>query len=248
MTPDSGFLNLNAGNAWPSFALNQVAISATGELRLAMTGTEYAPFGSAMGGPFTTGLEVTPWFRLHATEAELPASTHAQLFTYTGPAAPIYTPASPNPFAADGWIAVPRDLLDGIVFNPPAPQLWIGILLQGTPSATPGISQLRVDYGRDTYLPYLPALYARNLAPRDFLERVLALAAATIGGLEDEIDDLPLLFDPKLRPRPIGSPGSRAGSIFAPAASGPPPRRGGISPKPSSFTTGAEPSKDCAAC
>jgi phage tail-like protein len=202
MTSDSGFLNLNVGNTWPSFALNKVVISATGKLQLAITGTQYAPFGSALGGPFTTDLEITPWFRLHATDADLPASTHAQFFTYTGSAAPIYTPASPTPFAAPGWNAVPRDLLDGVIFNPPAPQLWVGILLQGTPSATPGISQLRVDYGRDTYLHYLPALYARNPEPRDFLERLLALAATTIGGLESEIDDLPLLFDTKASPAP----------------------------------------------
>ncbi len=203
MPQDSGFINLNAANLWPSFALNQLAIGPGGELQLARMGPQYAPYGSALGGPFSTSAETTQWFRLRATADELPAGTHSQLFTYTGAGGPPpYAPASPNPFAGPGWSAIPRDLLDGIVFNPPAPELWVGVLFQGTPSATPGISQLRVDFGRDTYLPFLPALYAKDPGPRDFLERLLALAAVEIGGLEKEIDDLPLLFDVHSSPAP----------------------------------------------
>jgi hypothetical protein len=73
----------------------------------------------------------------------------------------LITANSPNPFAGAGWSGVPRDLLDGVIRNSPAPTLWVGLLFQGSASASPAVEQLRVDYGRDTYLPFLPGIYAQ---------------------------------------------------------------------------------------
>jgi phage tail-like protein len=203
MVKDSGFLNLNVGGQWPSFDLHDLEIAADGALRLVKSGANFVPYGSALGGPFTTALATAAWFRLHATDASVPDGAHAQLFTFTGAGGPPpYTPGSPAPFTAPGWSPIPRDLLDGIVSNPAAPQLWVGLLFTGTATATPELSQIRVDYGRDTYLSFLPPLYAQNAASRDFLERLLALAASELGGIEDEIEDLPLLFDARSSPAP----------------------------------------------
>jgi phage tail-like protein len=59
---------------------------------------------------------------------------------------------------------------------------------------------MRVDYGRDTYLTYLPAIYGEEASRRDFLERLLSLYESVLGGLVGKIEDLPLLFNPFAAP------------------------------------------------
>ena len=201
MQQNTGFQYLNIANQWPQFQLQQLAIGADGALQLSQNSQQqYVPYGAALGGPFSTALGATPWFRLQATLSSVPANTHVQLFTLTNAGAAPPFAASPNPFSGPGWNSLPRDLLDGIITNPPAPNLWIGLLFQGSAAATPAVTQLRVDYGRDTYLPFLPALYGQDPTARDVLERLLALAASQFGGLEDEIEGLPSLFDPHAVP------------------------------------------------
>ena len=201
MPQTAGFQYLNVANAWPGFQLEQLVAGSDGALRLSQNNQKYTPYGAALGGPFTTPLNTAEWFRLHATAADVPAGTHIQMFTLTNTGgAPPFPANSADPFDGPGWAAIQRDLLDGVVMNAPAPVLWIGLLFQGTASATPEILQLRVDYGRDTYLPFLPSLYSQDPASRDFLERLLALAASALGGIENEIEDLPLSFDPQAAP------------------------------------------------
>jgi phage tail-like protein len=203
MPQSVGFQYLNVANQWPSFQLHQLTIGPDGALRLAVSNQQYASYGAALGGPFSTALNTTEWFRLHVTSAEAPEDTHIQMFTLTNDGGnPPFVPNSPNPFAGNAWSSIPRDLLDGVIPNPPAPSLWIGLLVQGTPWVTPEIAQIRVDYGRDTYLPFLPGLYSQDTQARDFLERLLALSASALGGTEDEIEDLPLLFDAQASPAP----------------------------------------------
>lgn len=197
----SGFLYLNAASQWPDFQLDHLAIAPDGSLGLEPGGQAFAPFGSALGGPFSTVLDSTEWFRLRAMASAHPDGTQIQLFTYTADAGPApYDPNTPNPFSDPGWKAIPRDRTDAVIFSDPARFLWIGLLLRGQGDSTPAIEQMRVDYGRNTYLPFLPATYARDPVACDLIERLLALSATTIGGLESEIDDLPLLFDPAAAP------------------------------------------------
>jgi phage tail-like protein len=204
MPENIGFQYLNVGGEWPSFQLNQLVIGPDRALRLTQNAAQqYVAFGSALGGPFSAAVNSTDWFRLRAILSDVPADTHVQLFTLTNDgAAPPYASNSPNPFSGAGWNSIPRDLLEGIVQNPPAANLWVGLLLEGTPTATPVIDQLRVDYGRNTYLSFLPSLYSQDVTSRDFLQRFLALAASALGGPEAQIEDLPLLFDAQATPAP----------------------------------------------
>jgi phage tail-like protein len=99
-----------------------------------------------------------------------------------------------------GWTAAPRDALQAIVANSPAHDFWVGGIVRGDGTATPAISQIRVEYGPDTFLKYLPALYRKDPASRSVLERFLSLAQSELGDLGLEIGDLPLLFDPAAAP------------------------------------------------
>jgi phage tail-like protein len=73
-------------------------------------------------------------------------------------------------------------------------------MLRSDGQDSPGIQQIRVDYGRDTYLSFLPAIYGKNMSRREFLERFLSLHESVLGGLEGVIADLPRLFDPFAAP------------------------------------------------
>jgi phage tail-like protein len=196
MKEETGFKYLNTANKWPTFQLNEIEIAPDGSLTLKRIGKTFASRGVFRGGPFETFDTPTPWFRLQVFADPLPDGTHLQLFTFTADAgnAP-YQPAADEPFAASGWMELPRDVLDVLIPNPPAQHLWIGAVIHSDGSASPLIRQLRVDYGCDSYLKYLPAIYGEDERSRDFLERFLSLFESMQGGLEEQIDDLPLLFD-----------------------------------------------------
>lgn len=163
---------------------------------LKRSGDNYVHRGVFLGGPFEIYDLPTPWFRLQAFADSLPSGTHLQLFTYTSDSgvAP-YHPADDEPFRDKGWAALPPDVLDVLIPNPPARHLWIGGIMRSDGAASPFVRQMRVDYGRDSYLKYLPAIYGTDEESRDLLERLLSLFESVQGGLEEKIDALPLLFD-----------------------------------------------------
>ena len=195
-----GFLYLNVANTWPGFTLHQVVIAADGALELAKTGTQYVSLGALIAGPISAPNASTDWFRVSSLADDLPAGTHVQFFTATADAgAPPFDLSSDTPFAGTGWSPLPRDVFEGIVADPPAAQLWIGIILRSQGSASPRIHQIRADYGRDTYMTWLPAIY-RIQPGAGLLERFLALNGSVLGDVEDEITGLTRLFDPYSAP------------------------------------------------
>jgi phage tail-like protein len=206
MRSETGFFHLNLANEWPKFELldSNLIIAPDGALTLARTtGDVFATRGVFRGGPFSAMDRPTPWYQLQAYADSLPDGPHMQLFTLTTDEDDIgaFDAAADDPFPkAAGWHAGPRDGLDLVIPNPPARFLWIGGVLRGDGQAFPGLRQIRVDYGHDTYLSLLPAIYGKDASRRDFLQRFLSLHESVLGGLEGVIDDLPLLFDPSAAP------------------------------------------------
>ena len=119
-----------------------------------------------------------------AVEAVAPAGT--RVLAETATAAEAATPPDWTPASA------PDLLLDGERF------LWIRITLERlgpVPAGTtsPSLAEVRAQTEGETYLDYLPLVYAR--AASDFLRRLLALARSELGDLEDALDQLPRRFD-----------------------------------------------------
>jgi phage tail-like protein len=209
----TGFIHLNDANAWSLFDRGTgIAIGSDGALELAQPGGEYLRAGAFKAGPFTIGAEPVPWFRLRAVTDDLDEDEHVELFTLTSdtpPAAVSLT--SPVPFA-DPWHTAPRDAIDvlipGIRKAPddprfpgaPARQLWIGGVLRGSSRSTPRIHQIRVDYGRETAVDSLPAVYHRDARALERLERLLALSESPLRDLDAMIRELPRLLDPAAAP------------------------------------------------
>jgi phage tail-like protein len=198
-TAPTGFMFLNAANQWPSFTLQNMAIDSDGALRLTSAGGTFASAGVFIGGPFQALDGKTPWYRYTVETDPPPAGTHFQIFTFTADSGvPPFAPLSSNPFP--GWGAAPRDALEGVIFNAPARELWIGGVVRSDGNATPAIPQIRVDYGRDTYLKFLPGIYRSDQLSSDLLDRLLSLSQIVLGNLRGEISGLTRLFNPAATP------------------------------------------------
>lgn len=104
--------------------------------------------------------------------------------------------------------------LDQLNENPPPAGTWellfqavrgrylqLEITLEGTGRSTPQIYALRVWYPRFSYLEhYLPAIYREEPVHADFLDRWLANFEGVFTNLEDRIQNLPRLIDPRSAP------------------------------------------------
>ncbi len=64
----------------------------------------------------------------------------------------------------------------------------------------PGITGMKLYYPRITYMQYLPALYREDKAGSEFLERYLSLFQTVLDGIEEQIDEVPVFFDPAASP------------------------------------------------
>jgi len=198
-TTVTGYLHANAGGTWPLGVMDRVTVAADGGITLATVTMidgkpVYERLGLAVIGPLTTALPETPWFEIEATKLARPASTRTQLFYATGASAPAASFAAPQPFG-DDWQALSLDQTGGVVRLPPAEKLWIGLLLRGSGEETPRLAQIRVTYGRDTSVAYLPEIFRRDPTAQEFLERFLALGDGEYQAQERLLEFLPLLLD-----------------------------------------------------
>ena len=202
MNASSGFFHVNDGNQWSGFQFHDLEVTDNGSVKLAPAiGGGLARRGVFRGGPFETQTGSSVWYRLQLTADAIPDGAYIELFTLTNESGdPGYDPGGDVPFPQADWKPVPRNELDALILNGPGRQLWIGGILRGDGQRSPAIHQLRVDYGRDTYLQFLPAIYRDDDAKRDLLERFLSLHSSVLGGLEDRIALLSGLFDPHAAP------------------------------------------------
>ncbi|MEJ2605981.1 MAG: phage tail protein [Anaerolineales bacterium] len=159
--------------------------------------------GTFLTGPFESrdGTINTAWRRLRTSAYPLPTETNVQFFSYVSNwnDPPTLDPESPFT-ASDGWKSLPANRLEGLFRNPPARYLWIGGCLQGNGQTSPTITQMQISYPTSTYAHYLPALYQEDGDGRKLLNQILALFESTLGSVEQQTIDMPLLFDPFAAP------------------------------------------------
>jgi|GEM_PF-641553 phage tail protein, P2 protein I family len=154
----------------------------------------------------------TTWHRVEVEMRRLSAGAHLRLFVFTSDDeadAPAVDPTKDNPFADLKWRrpVTPADrvadLFDLFVGGEPSRFVWIGALFSGDGRSTPVISQIRLEFDHTSYLNHLPAIYRTDSQCADFLLRFLSLFEALFSDVEDEIEDLSLLFDPVSVPKDI---------------------------------------------
>jgi len=181
------------------------------------------------GGPFDSNINGCTWHRL-LLDAQIPAGTEIsiraraaddpQLLPFTNwiEQPTLYLRAGGEPYSAelpyyDPW----HDLRDPRQPQLPLPDytgtweilfqrisgryLQLELTISGSGRATPAIRALRAWYPRFSYLEhYLPAIYREDPLWSPFFERWLANFEGLYTTLEDKIEHIAELFDPRAAP------------------------------------------------
>jgi phage tail-like protein len=92
---------------------------------------------------------------------------------------------------------------DLLILSAPGQYLWVRLDLSGDGYSSPSVSRLRLEYPRNSYLRFLPAVYAADPGSADFLARYLAIAQTFIEDIEAKLAAMPALFDPRAVPDPF---------------------------------------------
>jgi phage tail-like protein len=136
--------------------------------------------GQIVAGPIDAGGD-SSWGRV-AVDAATPAETSISLETFV-------TDDLSNP-----PVFMRSDSLDVLLVG--GRYLYLRVQLRTNDSTvSPQIARIQGETTGDSYLDYLPEVYARGVTANDFLPRLLAIAHSELGDLEATIDSLPSLFD-----------------------------------------------------
>jgi phage tail-like protein len=156
-----------------------------------------AASGSFRIGPFAvpgTGDRAIGWQTLHARLDPLTEGAHLRLAALSTDD-PAFDPPSLDDAA---WRSAPVDEPAWLTGLEPARYLWVGGRLTSGDAGGPVVRGLRVDFDREGWLRWLPAIYALESSP--FLAPALALLEDGLAEQEAHIDALPRLFDPHAAP------------------------------------------------
>jgi phage tail-like protein len=159
--------------------------------------------GALWGGPFSVDCPEFTWRHARALAAIPASGAHLEFFWRVAPLAspPTVTPDDAEPFSlAAGWREAGRDLVDFFVGGDRTHRLWIAARFTGNGTATAALSQLRIQFDRDSYLKLLPAIYQEQSGCGDFFDRFLALFESVNERTEDTIRGLAALADPDAVP------------------------------------------------
>ena len=145
------------------------------------------------------------WHRFKAIGQWQPNGSHIQFF-YSRASSKTAAPPDPDvtnletPFDKRYWDAFPLDSADNLILGDPSNYLWVGAHLTSEGLFSPRLQQLRVQYDHPSYSAYLPAIYRAQDEGSETLERSLGLFQSFFEDLENNIHDLPKLFDYEAAP------------------------------------------------
>ena len=193
-----------------------------GDRLLVHTGTNLVPVSLNITGGYRTrgvlwsdviAVREFPvqWHRVQAVAETIGPRPLLRLFVHTSND-PADAPAAPDlndidPFYDPKWkpaaesIPLLTNLDDLFVRGNAAQYIWIGAFIAGDGRSTPLVSQLRLEFNHETYLKDLPAIYRNDSGCADFIRRFVSLFETFFAGVEAEIEDLSILFDPAVVPK-----------------------------------------------
>lgn len=171
------------------------------------------PRGQVVLGPLDAGLPQTEWHRITALIESPSAMTSVRVEFFASDDCHAYDPDVAGPDAR--WTP-PRQL---VVPRPGRPAelalsrvrpgeadaappgvrgryAWLRLTLHGDGRRTPRVKWVRVEYPRDSYLRYLPAIYSEEPESRDLTARFLSIFEAVEVDIGAVIGGLHRLFEP----------------------------------------------------
>ena len=94
------------------------------------------------------------------------------------------------------WIRLTPDTAHSLLPGEAGDNVWVGIEFLSEGSASPVLSQMRIDWDHESYLQYLPEIYRKDIRSSYFLARFLSNYESLYRDVEDRIVHLRELFDP----------------------------------------------------
>lgn len=215
-----------AGKAYYDFADRWVTVEVYTECHYAGSGvmvTSPTFDSGVVGEPFDSDLAGCAWHRLFL-DAYIPPETAIQIRARAsddpdlltkmpwiaqptpyrrsgGAEIPFYDPWARDSWATDSAVSARTGTWELLFQDIQGRYLQLELTIAGTGRSTPYLRALRAWYPRFSYLDhYLPAIYREDPAPAAFLERWLANFEGFYTDLEDKIDHVAALFDPRTTP------------------------------------------------
>jgi phage tail-like protein len=139
---------------------------------------------------------VEQWHRVKCLCDPLTENTHLQLHHTSIFPAPPPNPNSVDAFNSPPWISVPPDASDALLEGKAGEDISVGVSFAGDGFASPVLRNIRIDFGYETHLQNLPAIYQEEETSRKFLTRFLSLFESSFEDAETEICALGGMFDP----------------------------------------------------
>jgi len=147
--------------------------------------------------PLDSGIPGCRWHRA-VLDADIPENSTISITFRTSDA----LGAKGEPVWSDPVTVVFKDTRDCLIQAPAGRYIEIEARLQrqGEDTPTPLMRAMKAYYPRRSYLRYLPAVYQKDEASRDFLERFLSVFESELYESEETISRIPSYFDPLAAP------------------------------------------------
>lgn len=174
----------------------------------------YRRDGTVIIGPLDSDIYRCQWHRI-VLDLTLPGGTRIELSSYAAGEQRLPStmpdslwdvcyiatgPMQPPPDQNTSDSPAPDNDHEFLVQSREGQYLWLRMRLHGDGHHTPAVRAVRAHYPRDSYLAYLPAVFAADDESRWFLERFLAVFQTEWDAFETRIDDIALYFDPQAVP------------------------------------------------
>lgn len=165
----------------------------------------YRRSGHYRSSALDAAIDGCTWHRVEL-RGHLPAGCRIVMRSYTAQVA-LRDDELPSP--GPGWSAPVEAASfadgrwDALITSPPGRWLWLALEFTSDGRATPQLESVVVEYPRIPLRRYLPAVFGSDPAAADFTDRFTALYDTTLRSIEQQLDRLPALFDPRSAPAPV---------------------------------------------
>lgn len=160
-----------------------------------------APLGVFTSNPLDSRIDRCSWHRI-VCEGSVPPGTSITLETVTAAKASDldWATAAPRVLTVSGDDTAKLTDPDFLVQSGPGRFLRFRLTFRSSVPASPIVTGIRVEFPRQSYLQYLPAVLQEDPESRFFLDRFLSLFQTYFDGQDDRIDGFSTLFNPAAAP------------------------------------------------
>ncbi|MDO9712896.1 phage tail protein [Paracraurococcus lichenis] len=156
--------------------------------------------GRVLTKPLDSRIQGCVWHRLLVT-VELPRGTRLSLRARTAELdLPQEMVADPEDAAWTPCGPFVDNVKEALILAPPGRFLWLEITLEGPGEVTPRLWEIALEFPRISLRRFLPGVWGEEPVSAEFTDRFLAVFDSGFRSIEDQVDRIAELFDPRTAP------------------------------------------------